>query len=65
MAADVKERRRFEAEFARSGASMDPFVSAVRATRITMLITDPHQPDNPIHSSSRTFVRFRGPHGRA
>lgn len=58
--ADLKERSRFETEFARSGASTDPFVSAVRATRMPMLITDPHQLDNPIVFVNDAFSRLTG-----
>ncbi|MFH6783387.1 MULTISPECIES: PAS domain-containing protein [Methylobacterium] len=57
---DVMERRRFEAEFARTGASTDPFVSAVRATRMPMVITDPGQPDNPIVFVNDAFCRLTG-----
>ncbi|GJE74216.1 Blue-light-activated histidine kinase [Methylorubrum suomiense] len=54
------ERRRFEAEFARTGASTDPFVSAVRATRMPMVITDPNLPDNPIVFVNDSFCRLTG-----
>lgn len=54
------ERRRFEAEFARTGASTDPFVSAVRATRMPMVITDPNLPDNPIVFVNDAFCRLTG-----
>lgn len=57
---DLKERSRFEAEFARTEASNDPFVSAVRATRTPMLITNPHQPDNPIVFVNDAFSRLTG-----
>ncbi len=57
---DIKERRRFEAEFARVDASTDPFVSAVRATRMPMLITDPHQADNPIVFVNAAFSKLTG-----
>lgn len=57
---DLKERSRFEAEFARIDASNDPFVSAVRATRMPMLITDPSQPDNPIVFVNAAFSRLTG-----
>ncbi len=57
---DLIERRRFEAEFARTGASTDPFVSAVRATRMPMVITDPGQPDNPIVFVNDAFCRLTG-----
>lgn len=54
------DRSRFETEFARSDASSDPFVSAVRATRMPMVITDPHQPDNPIVFVNDAFSRLTG-----
>ncbi|MGU3467902.1 HWE histidine kinase domain-containing protein [Methylobacterium sp. C33D] len=57
---DQLERTRFEAEFARTDASTDPFVSAVRATRMPMLITDPHQPDNPIVFVNAAFSKLTG-----
>ena len=57
---DQQERTRFEAEFARTDASTDPFVSAVRATRMPMLITDPHQPDNPIVFVNAAFSKLTG-----
>lgn len=56
----LKERNRFEAEFARIDASNDPFVSAVRATRMPMLITDPSIPDNPIVFVNDAFCRLTG-----
>jgi PAS domain S-box-containing protein len=58
--ADYQERSRFEAEFARTDASTDPFVSAVRATRMPMLITDPNQPDNPIVFVNAAFSNLTG-----
>jgi PAS domain S-box-containing protein len=58
--ADYQERSRFEAEFARTNASTDPFVSAVRATRMPMLITDPNQPDNPIVFVNAAFSKLTG-----
>jgi PAS domain S-box-containing protein len=57
---DHQERSRFEAEFARTDASTDPFVSAVRATRMPMLITDPNQPDNPIVFVNAAFSKLTG-----
>jgi PAS domain S-box-containing protein len=58
--ADHQERSRFEAEFARTDASTDPFVAAVRATRMPMLITDPNQPDNPIVFVNAAFSQLTG-----
>ena len=57
---DHHEGSRFEAEFSRIDASSDPFVSAVRATRMPMLITDPHQPDNPIVFVNAAFSKLTG-----
>ena len=42
------EHDRIEAEIDRTELSSDPFAAAMRATRMPMIITDPHQPDNPI-----------------
>ncbi|MEJ8856096.1 PAS domain-containing protein [Variovorax robiniae] len=38
----------------------DPFVAAVRATRMPMVITDPRQPDNPIVFVNDAFCRLSG-----
>ncbi len=38
----------------------DPFVAAVRATRMPMVITDPRQPDNPIVFVNDSFCRLSG-----
>ncbi len=55
------ERQRIGAEIATpTGASHDPFASAVRATRMPMVITDPRQPDNPIVFCNEAFVRLTG-----
>ncbi len=40
------------------GAS--PFVAAVRATRMPMIITDPRQPDNPVVFTNDAFCRLSG-----
>ena len=39
---------------------IDPFVSAVRATRMPMVITDPRQHDNPIVFVNNSFCRLTG-----
>jgi PAS domain S-box-containing protein len=57
---DHEHRRRVELEFSRVEASSDPFVSAVRATRMPMLITDPHRPDNPIVFVNAAFSKLTG-----
>jgi len=38
----------------------DIFFSAVETTRMPMIITDPHQPDNPIIFANRAFVEMTG-----
>jgi len=38
----------------------DPFVAAVRATRMPMVITDPRKPDNPIVFANDSFCRLSG-----
>jgi len=38
----------------------DPFAAAMRATRMSMIITDPRQPDNPIVYSNNSFLKLTG-----
>jgi len=54
------EHSRIDAEIEKIGKSSDPFASAVRATRMPMLITDPNQPDNPIVFANNAFLRLTG-----
>ena len=54
------EHARIDAEIDRVGKSSDPFASAVRATRMPMLITDPNKPDNPIVFCNEAFIRLTG-----
>ena len=42
------------------GSSSDPFVAAVQATRMPMVITDPKQPDNPIIFANAAFTKLTG-----
>ena len=56
-----------KADAARIGAELlgldggiDPFVAAVRATRMPMVITDPRQPDNPVVFVNDAFCRLSG-----
>lgn len=55
------ERRRVDHELHMGNAeSSDPFASAVRTTRMPMVITDPRQDDNPIVFCNDAFVRLTG-----
>jgi PAS domain S-box-containing protein len=54
-------------EYARIGAEIsglagenDPFVAAVRATRMPMVVTDPRQADNPVVFANNAFCRLTG-----
>ncbi len=38
----------------------DPFAAAIRATRMSMIITDPRQADNPIVFVNDAFLRLSG-----
>ncbi|UDL89739.1 PAS domain-containing protein [Mesorhizobium sp. PAMC28654] len=38
----------------------DPFAAAIRATRMSMIITDPRRPDNPIVFVNDAFLRLTG-----
>ena len=38
----------------------DIFFAAVETTRMPMIVTDPHQPDNPIIFANRAFLRMTG-----
>jgi PAS domain S-box-containing protein len=56
-----------DVEYARIGAEIsglaggnDPFVAAVRATRMPMVVSDPRQPDNPIVFANDAFCRLTG-----
>lgn len=57
---DYKEEARIIQELSRPGAGPDPFSSAVRATRMPMLITDPRRDDNPIVFANAAFARLTG-----
>ncbi|MCE4226595.1 PAS domain-containing protein [Methylobacterium sp. C25] len=57
---DQEQHDRIEAEIVRIAKSNDPFVSAVRATRMPMIITDPNQPDNPIIFVNDAFCKLTG-----
>ena len=38
----------------------DPFSAAIRATRMPMIVTDPHQADNPIIFANDAFLEMSG-----
>lgn len=38
----------------------DMFFAAMQTTRMPMLVTDPHQPDNPIVFANRAFIQMSG-----
>ncbi|AWN48651.1 histidine kinase [Methylobacterium terrae] len=57
---DRREENRIAAELTRTGTSSDPFAAAVRATRMPMLVTDPHRDDNPIVFVNDAFSRLTG-----
>jgi PAS domain S-box-containing protein len=54
------DERRIEDEIHQSGPSTDPFASAVRATRMPMVITDPAKTDNPIVFINDAFTKLTG-----
>ncbi|MBL6453949.1 PAS domain S-box protein [Belnapia sp. T6] len=54
------ERARIGAELLGLDASTDPFVAAVRATRMPMIVTNPRLPDNPIAFANDAFCRLTG-----
>ncbi|WP_308458064.1 PAS domain-containing protein [Sphingomonas sp. NBWT7] len=57
---DFKEEARIIRELTRAGNGPDPFSSAVRATRMPMIITDPRKPDNPIVFANAAFAKLTG-----
>ena len=57
---DFKEEARIVRELTRADNGSDPFSSAVRATRMPMLITNPRLPDNPIVFANAAFAKLTG-----
>lgn len=51
---------RIVAEIVGTTESSDPFVQAVRTTRMPMVITNPRRPDNPIVFVNNAFCRLTG-----
>ncbi|MDZ4376314.1 MAG: PAS domain-containing protein, partial [Phenylobacterium sp.] len=54
------DAERIEAEVLGLDDSSDPFVNAVRATRMPMVITNPRRPDNPVVFANEAFCRLTG-----
>ena len=54
----AQDAERIEAELVGLGGNTDPFVAAVRATRMPMIVTDPRQPDNPVVFVNNAFCRL-------
>jgi PAS domain S-box-containing protein len=57
MTADAE---RIAAELIAQDVGTDPFVAAVRATRMPMIITNPRLPDNPVVFTNDAFCRLSG-----
>jgi PAS domain S-box-containing protein len=56
----ASDAMRIGAEILGTDAGTDPFVAAVRATRMPMIITDPRQQDNPVVFTNDAFCRLTG-----
>jgi len=54
------DSQRIEAEVLGLDAGTDPFVAAVRATRMPMIITNPRLHDNPVVFANDSFCRLTG-----
>jgi PAS domain S-box-containing protein len=54
------DSQRIEAEVLGLDSGTDPFVAAVRATRMPMIITNPRLPDNPVVFANDSFCRLSG-----
>ena len=57
---NAQDSQRIAAELVGQDRGTDPFVAAVRATRMPMIITDPRQPDNPVVFANQSFCRLSG-----
>jgi PAS domain S-box-containing protein len=51
---------RIDSEILNAGLGTDPFVAAVRATRMPMVISNPRLPDNPVVFVNDAFCRLTG-----
>ena len=54
------DRQRIGREILGSDSGTDPFVAAVRATRMPMIICNPREPDNPAVFANDAFCRLTG-----
>ncbi len=54
------DAERIAAEVLGQDVGTDPFVAAVRATRMPMIITNPRLPDNPVVFANGAFCRLSG-----
>ena len=54
------DAERIAAELVGQDVGTDPFVAAVRATRMPMVITNPRLPDNPVVFTNNAFCRLSG-----
>src|ERR1700761_1976234 len=54
------DAQRIEAEVLGLDSGTDPFVAAVRATRMPMIITNPRIHDNPVVFANDSFCRLTG-----
>ena len=61
---DMDEKRRdaarIRAELTYTDLGTDPFVAAVRATRMPMIVTNPREADNPVVFANDAFCRLSG-----
>lgn len=55
-----RDQARIQSEIAGTDGGIDPFIAAVRATRMPMIITDPRQTDNPIIFANDAFCWLTG-----
>ena len=55
-----RDEARISAEIAGTDGGIDPFVAAVHATRMPMVITNPRLPDSPIVFVNDSFCRLTG-----
>ncbi|MDX7953126.1 PAS domain-containing protein [Lichenihabitans sp. Uapishka_5] len=57
-ARSFRDAERIAAELKGLGGNTDPFVAAVRASRMPMIVTDPRQADNPVVFVNDAFCRL-------